>query len=63
MRGMKRDEIRGVFEQFAQSQGFYGRLLRTIDEDMTEEEQEMFWEHLEEQNFTNVLDVILFIEC
>ena len=29
---MNRDEIREVFESLACSQGFYGRLLRQIDE-------------------------------
>ena len=58
---MKRDEIREVFEQLAMSQGFYGRLLRQIDE-ADEEARERFWEDLEEQNFKDSLDLILYIE-
>ena len=61
---MKRDEILGVFAELAQSQGFYGRLLRNIEElqecdpDMYEE----FMTELEEQNFHDALDLILYIE-
>lgn len=58
---MNRDEIREVFKQLAMSQGFYGRLLRQIDE-ADEEAREKFWQDLEEQNFKDSLDVILYIE-
>ena len=59
---MDRQAIRGTFEMLAQSQGFYGRLLRDIDE-MNEEDQERFWSDLESQNFKDAVDLILFIEC
>lgn len=58
---MNRDEIREVFKQLAMSQGFYGRLLRQIDE-ADEEARENFWKDLEDQNFKDSLDLILYIE-
>ena len=58
---MNRDEIREVFIQLAMSQGFYGRLLRQIDE-ADEEARENFWKDLEDQNFKDSVDLILYIE-
>ena len=59
---MNRDEIREVFKQLAMSQGFYGRLLRQIDE-ADEDVRENFWKDLEDQNFKDSVDLILYIEC
>ena len=59
---MDRKAIRGTFEMLAQSQGFYGRLLRNIDE-MDEEDREKVWSDLESQNFKDAVDLILYIEC
>lgn len=59
---MDRQEIRGTFEMLAQSQGFYGRLLRDIDE-MDKEDREKVWSDLESQNFKDAIDLILYIEC
>ena len=58
---MDRQAIRGIFEMLAQSQGFYGRLLRNIDE-MDEEDREKVWSDLESQNFRDTIDLILYIE-
>lgn len=58
---MNRDEIREAFKQLAMSQGFYGRLLRQIDE-ADEEVRENFWKDLEEQNFKDAVDVVMYIE-
>lgn len=52
---MTKDEILQVFRSLAKSQGFYGRLLRDITEEGLQ--------YLEDQNFKDVLDLILFIEC
>lgn len=57
---MDREQILGVFRNLACSQGFYGRLLRDIYED--EEWGNNYLNHLEEQNFSTELDLILFIE-
>ena len=59
---MDRQAIRGTFEMLAQSQGFYGRLLRNIDE-MDEEDREKVWSDLESQNFKDSVDLIMYIEC
>ena len=58
---MDRQAIRGTFEMLAHSQGFYGRLLRNIDE-MDEEDREKVWSDLESQNFKDAVDLILYIE-
>ena len=52
---MTKDAILQVFRDLAQSQGFYGRLLENITEDGLQ--------YLEDQNFKDVIDLILFIEC
>lgn len=59
---MDRYKIRQVFEDLAMSQGFYGRLLESIDE-MDEDAREEYWQHLEDQCFEDSLDLILYIEC
>ena len=59
---MDRQAIIGTFEMLAQSQGFYGRLLRDIDE-MDEEDRDKVWSDLESQNFKDAVDLILYIEC
>ena len=51
---MNRDEIINTFRSLARSQGSYGRLL----DNMTDEALD----YLEEQNFTDPVDMILFIE-
>lgn len=51
---MSREEIMNVIRRLARSQGFYGRLLR----DMTDEALD----YLEEQNFEDDLELILFLE-
>lgn len=58
---MKRDEITRLFQRLAQSQGFYGRILRNID-NLSESDREEFWVEMEAQNFADDIDVILFIE-
>ena len=58
---MKRKEIRELFESLSRSQGLYGRLLNDID-NSTEEEQENFWSAMENMNFKDALDVILYWE-
>ena len=53
---MDREQILNVIRGLAMSQGFYGRLLQQIDED-TE-----ILDELENQHFTDVVDLILYIE-
>lgn len=44
------------------SQGFYGRLYRSINE-LDDDRYEQFFELIGEQNFKDSLDVVLWIEC
>ena len=62
---MKMNEIINVIEMLSHSQGFYGRLLRSILELKEENETEYneLKNYLESQNFSDDLDVILFFEC
>ena len=58
---MNRHQIENLMQSLAMSQGFYGRLLDQIYS-APEDEQEMFWENMEAQNFGDDLDVVLFLE-
>ena len=59
------NEIISVIEMLSHSQGFYGRILRSIYELKQENEKEYneLKNYLESQNFSDSLDVILFFEC
>lgn len=59
---LDRNDIMSLFRSLARSQGFYGRLVRAIN-DADEEAREEFWQNLESKKFTNEMDVIIFIEC
>ena len=58
------NEIISVIEMLSHSQGFYGRLLRSIYELKQENETEYneLKNYLESQNFSDTLDVVLFFE-
>ena len=56
---MDKLELKKLVKSLAQSQGSYGRLLRNIEESDNSEE---IWQYLEEQNFEDAIDFILFIE-
>ena len=62
---MKMNEILSVIETLSHSQGFYGRLLRSIYE--LKQENEIAYnelkDYLESQNFSDDLDVVMFFEC
>ena len=58
---MKKEEILNLFGVLAQSQGYYGRLLNSLmsaDSDSREE----FLSNLEEQNFSDGVDLIMYLE-
>lgn len=62
---MKMNEIINVIEMLSNSQEFYGRLLRSIYE-LKQENETAYNElknYLESQNFSDDLDVVMFIEC
>ena len=57
-------EVIDVIKMLAHSQGFYGRLLRSIEEQYEKdyENWEAFMQYLEEQKFKDALDVVMFFE-
>ena len=58
---MKRDEIMEWIKKLAASQGLYCRLLQAIG-DMDNNDREALFEHLEAQNFTGPVDLVMYIE-
>ena len=52
---MNKDQILKTIKDLAKSQGLYGRILRDMNDEVLE--------YLEEQNFKDPLDLVLFIEC
>ena len=58
---MNRTQIMGTFKMLAQSQGFYGRLLRDIYE-LSDGAYDELMEELEAQNFGDAIDLIMYIE-
>ena len=58
---MNREEILEVLKSLASSQGFYGRLLASLN-NASEDEREEFLCNLESQNFADSLDLIMYIE-
>lgn len=56
-KGMTKDQILGAIKSLAMSQGFYGRLLRNINENPA------ILDELEKQNFKDSLDMVLYLEC
>lgn len=59
-RTMTKEDILSIFQNFAWSQGFYGRLLRDIN--LYPEWGQEFLDDIISKNFTNELDVILYVE-
>ena len=57
---MKANEILETIKMLAKSQGFYGRLLNSIE---TSEERENILAELESENFGDVVDLVMFFEC
>lgn len=58
---LDRNDIMSTFKSLARSQGFYGRLVRAINE-ADEESREEFWQNLESRKFTDIVEVIIYIE-
>ena len=57
---MKRNEILANIRMLAMSQGFYGRLYGDI---MEADNKEEILEYLENQNFGDVVSMVMFFEC
>lgn len=58
---MKFEEVMLLIRNLSKAQGFYGRMLRDIKE-LDVDGLEKFKEFIEEKNFKNDLEFILFIE-
>ena len=61
---MKMDEILAVIKSLAGSQGFYGRLLKTLEE-IEQQDADRYNElvkTLEAQNFNDPVDFVMYIE-
>ena len=58
---MSFSEITHTIALLARSTGRYGRLLRAIEE-MDDETRDEFAAHLEAQNFTDEIDMIMYFE-
>lgn len=58
---MKAKEIYQTIKDLAKSQGFYGRVLRAIEEDGIESRNERL-EFLEKQGFKDKVDLVLYFE-
>ncbi len=57
---MKKEEIIAAIKSLANSQGFYGRLYQHICDNPIESDKWLIY--LEEQNFKDIVDLIIFIE-
>lgn len=58
---MDRNQIMDTFRSLARSQGFYGRLVRQI-ESLSESDRDTLMSSLEEKNFVDSVDLIMYIE-
>lgn len=57
---MNRTQILNAVSQLAASQGFYGRLYEALTNGT--EESENFLDTMEEQNFSDVVDMVMWLE-
>lgn len=58
---MKKEAIIKCIQDLAKSQGCWGRLLREVLS-LDLEDQNQYWQSLEDMNFNDSLDLILFLE-
>lgn len=61
---MDRNQILNAIESLSHSQGFYGRILRNLNElkEESEEKYEQAMSELEAQNFKDELEMVLYFE-
>lgn len=62
---MKIEEIKNIIKSLASNQGFYGRLLASMEtmEEMFPQDYEEVVKELESQNFQNAVDLVMYFEC
>lgn len=58
---MNRQEILDVVKSLAMSQGYYGRLYDALTNGTDEAEYAL--QEMEEQNFKDAVDMIMWLEC
>lgn len=58
---MDRNQIMDTFRSLAMSKGFYGRLVRQI-ESLSESDRDALMSSLEEKNFADSVDLVMYIE-
>lgn len=58
---MDRKQILSAIKSLALSKGFYGRLYNKLIDGSEESEEALFT--MEQQNFTNVCDLVMWLEC
>lgn len=58
---MNKEQILNAIRSLAASQGFYGRLYNALTNGS--EQAEEFLATMEEQNFGDVVDMVLWLEC
>ena len=59
---MNRLEILNTIKQLAQSQGFYSRMLNSIN-NLDDDQKDELFSYLEEQKFSDSVELVLFFEC
>ena len=62
---MSREQIIGAIKSLASSQGFYSRLYRDFMElfNNDADRYDEVMSYLEEQNFGDAVDMVMFFEC
>ena len=62
---MKMEDILNEIRELASSQGFYDRLLASMEtmEKMFPKDYEEVVKELESQNFQNAVDLVMYFEC
>lgn len=58
---MDREKILDAIRSLAASQGFYGRLYNSLTDGS--EEADEFLTTMEKQNFGDVVDMVIWLEC
>lgn len=59
---MGMNEIMGVLESLARSQGFYARIIDAIN-GLCEDDYIIVKHELEDRKFKDVIDVVMYFEC
>lgn len=60
---MNIEKAKEIMRELAKSQGFYGRLLRTIEEEATEEQIEALELDFAKNKVKDTMDLIYYFEC